>query len=660
MPNVFDQFDPAPSRNAFDQFDAPSAGIQPQPSLSGDMPVPAPPDAAAAYEQARDRWKATVERAKAQAQPTSGAMSPPTGMAPPMWGPFGSREGAPPPPSNALIDREHSLGKTLGRIGEYPGIALRQVTDAGETLGKVSRGEIDATSPEAIKAAADMAQVASPAGEFAGTGAQIARRAGLGKVQPGEVTPGFVPPTPGIQAAQTAADLFAPLPAGLASESKATQALTQASRSLPLVGASIDKRVGATIEKAGGAVQDIAENLSGGGIPDRTSAGAQVRPSLEGVIADNNSKIDQAYQSLRGVINPDAVSPVPATAVAIKRIMSERIAAGMKNPESELGDIINLTNKGASFDGLQRARADVGKIIGLAEAKPNPGFNVGDFKRLYGAMSSDMERTVRANATVHPDVAATALSDANKVAADLIDRNKNVQRLIGSGTAGAPGRPDENIIGSIINAAQGKSGNARLLAQLPKDSLEQVGSVALSEMGRNPQTGQFSLAKFGTEYRKLSDSGKSALFPDPAHRKALDGIANLDKVLKASDEYVNKSKTGLAVNLAKAATAVGPIGAAVATGNAPALFSILGSGAGAYGLAKYLARPATASALRKWATVAQDQATGRYGTGKAALVLASRNLMTNLRDVPGFSDAGSAPAGPLQVTVPVGDKLAAP
>src|SRR5882672_6008345 len=43
-------------------------------ALSGDMPVPSSPDAGAAYEQARDRWKATVERAKAQGQQPGGPL----------------------------------------------------------------------------------------------------------------------------------------------------------------------------------------------------------------------------------------------------------------------------------------------------------------------------------------------------------------------------------------------------------------------------------------------------------------------------------------------------------------------------------------------------------------------------------------------------------
>jgi hypothetical protein len=349
------------------------------------------------------------------------------------------------------------------------------------------------------------------------------------------------------------------------------------------------------------------------------------------------------------VIDADAVSPVPATAVTLKRIMSERIASRMAKPEAGLQDIINLTNKGASFDGLQRARADVGKIIGLAENNPNPGFNVGDFKRLYAAMSGDMERTVRANATVHPDLAANALGDANKVAADLVDRNKNVQKLLNV-------QSDERRVGGIINAAQGKSGNARLLselrAQMPKDDFDQIAGVALSEMGHNPATDKFSLEKFGTAWRKLGDAAKSSLFPDAAHREALDKIANLDTVLKSSDKYINKSQTGRVETMTKVIGGAGAVAGAIASGNVPLLLSTLGAGAGGYGLAKYLARPATASALRKWATVAQDQATGRYGTGKAALVLSGRNLMNNLRDVPGFNDGESAPATQIQDRVP--------
>jgi hypothetical protein len=543
-----------------------------------------------------------------------------------------------PPKAAAAHPERHLYNPTTW---DWPGIGefvkrtyVDPMVDAVTLPRDVLEGKVAPMSPEGRARALNAASVMLPAGEFAGTGAQIAR---------GAAKPEFKAATPGIKAAETAAGLDAPLPAGLVSDNRATQALTQASRSMPLVGAKIDERVGKTIENAGKAINEMAENLSGG-VPDRATAGANLRPSLQGVINDNNGKIDQAYRALRHVIDPDAVSPVSRTGAALTGIMGERVAARMAKPESGLQDIIKLIKNGASFNGLQRARADVGKIIGLAENNPNPGFNVGDFKRIYAAMSGDMEGAVRANATVHPDLAANVLREANKVADTLIDRNKNMQTLL------HPSMSNESMVGSVINAAREKGGNARLLAQLrqqmPKQDFEQIVGVALSEMGHNPATDKFSLEKFGTSWRNLGDTAKSVLFPDPAHRTALDGIAHLDKVLKESDKYINKSQTGRVDTLTKIIGGAGAAAGAIASGNIPALLSGLAAGAGGYGLAKYLARPATASALHKWATVAQDKATGRYGTGKvAALGLAGRNLITNLRDISGFNDDQGGPVG---------------
>src|SRR5712672_3492188 len=68
----------------------PPVGAQPPPALSGDMPIPSGPDAGAAYEQARDRWKATVERAKAQ-QPSQGDFLHPVKPTGTGWGAVGER-----------------------------------------------------------------------------------------------------------------------------------------------------------------------------------------------------------------------------------------------------------------------------------------------------------------------------------------------------------------------------------------------------------------------------------------------------------------------------------------------------------------------------------------------------------------------------------------
>lgn len=559
----------------------------------------------------------------------------------------------------AANTQEPGLGAAWERMKTWPG-RIAETVVSGATLPRdVWQGNVDPNSEEGQRRLSDTASLIMPGSIAARTGAQVARRTfDQGKVNPDfvgqAISPAVTGPrsltafgkplfkgagedlpqtmTPGMEAARTASDLGVPLPAGLVSDSKATRALTQASRSMPIVGAKIDERVGNTIEAAGNAVNDIAEGMSGG-VPDRATAGAGLRPSLQGIIDDNNGRIDQVYQALRHVIDPDAVTALSRTRVALDSIFKSRIDARMVKPEAGLQDINKLVNNGASFNGLQRARADVGKIIGLAANNPNPGFNAGDFKRLYAAMTGDMEGVVRINAKgVHPNQAAEVWKQAEGAAAQLVDRNKKVQNLLNIKT-------DEGVVGGIINAAQGKSGNAKLLMQLrqqmPKQDFEQIVGVGLSELGHNPATGKFSLEKFGTGYRNLGATAKSILFPDPAHRKALDGIANLDEVLKASDKYINKSGTGRVDTLTKIIGGGGAVAGALASGNIAAVFAGLVTGAGGFGLAKYLARPATASALAKWMHVARNAPRVPGPARQAMLAMASRNLINNVPDITG-------------------------
>jgi hypothetical protein len=563
----------------------------------------------------------------------------PTGGAPNVFDQFD-------PPKETLL--EHIAGwpkRIAGAVGDA-------FMAGPKLMGDVMEGRVDPNSPEAIERSADAAAAYLPGSPAYRTGGAIARRA----LAPGAANPEFAgaAASPGLRAAQTAADLDAPLPAGLVSENKGVQAATQAARSMPFVGGALDQRVADTIDAAGNEVKGIAEDLSGG-VPDRATAGASLRPSLQGVIDDNKGRIGAAYDALRHVIDPDQVAELPRTKAAVQGVIARRVDAKMANPTAGLDDVLNLVKQpaqpeigptvlrgtealndvmpeqpwGASFNGLQRARTAISDKIDFAD--PHAGFNAGDLKIIRGAMSADMENVVRATARdgVHPDDAAAVLRAANAGTSRLIENNKTVQKLLNL-------QSDESRVGSVINAAQDKTGNARLLAQLrsqmPKEDFEQIVGVGLSELGHNPATGQFSLAKFGTGYRKLGDTAKSILFPDPAHRQALDSIANLDAVLKNSDQYINKSGTGRVDTLTKMLGAGGAIATAAAAGNVPAVLGALAGGAGGFGLAKYLGRPATASALAKWAKAAQNAP--RTGpTGQAMLGIASRNLLSNLSDV---------------------------
>lgn len=529
----------------------------------------------------------------------------------------------------------------LERIGQYPRIFLGELLDAGETLGKVSRGEIDVTNPEAIKAATTIAQVGGPAGEFAGTGGQIARRA----LSPGASNPAEVVPSAGLQAAQTAVDVGQPLPAGIVSETPAVKAFTQGFRQVPLVGPTITEGVQSTVRATGRKVGDIAEELGGGTVPDRATIGANTRTKLQEVIDKNNDEISDAYKDLRqNHIKSNMFASPANTKQALDEIKAKRWSAGKANVSSGLADVENLVTSGRSFDGMVRARSDIGAAIGANFRNPNPGFPTGDMKKVYAALSKDMRAAVTNPNNIRPTSnaadAMASFTNANNIAKDIINRNKNLQSLLNI-------KNDEGIVGSVINAARSKTGNARLLGELrnqmaPED-FEKIVSIGLNELGHTDQG--FSLARFGRAWDDMSPSAKGILIRDPGHRKALDDISQLGSFLKDADKYRNTSNT---------AHAAGVTGALVALAEAfkepDKIGPMLAGLAGGYGLSKILGRPASASALRKWLTIAKDKASGRYGPVKAsaALGLATRNLQNNL---PEPAQAEPARHEPLRVTV---------
>ena len=505
-----------------------------------------------------------------------------------------------------------SLMETLGETSW--GKLAKDVYSAVTLPGDVYAGRVDPNSPEGLDRARGAALFMTPG--------SAALRGGEG-VAGAALTPRSAP-TQAITAAKTAEELGAPLPVGLATDSRALQATTKAAQQLPLVGPKITEQAAKTVQAAGGKVGDIADELSGG-VVDRASAGASLRPSIKGVIEGNNSRIDDAFTQLRGMIDHTEPAELPTTEKVLKQIVAERKAAGQSNPRAGLEDVHNLVDEGATFNGLQRARSDIGNSLNFGTA--NPGFNAGDLKRVYGAMSRDMEHVVSLSAKegVAPEAAVAALKDANATAAPIIEFNKKLQQLSGISS-------DESLVGTLTKAAQNKTGNVKLLAQLrqsmPQEDFQQIAGTALSELGHNASTGKFSLNQFATKWEGLGDRAKNVLF-SADHKTALDNIAALGRHLKDADKFANTSNTAGATAWAKliagGAAAVG----ALSYGDVSLLIKgIAGAGAG-LGLARQLAKPASASAIAKWSRAAVLADHAHTAARLASFRLATRNLLSN-------------------------------
>ncbi len=504
-------------------------------------------------------------------------------------------------------------------LDTWPAKLVESAIDAAKLPGDVYSGKVKPDSDEEIGRATNLAMWATPLapGMRAGEGvaaAPLARKA--------------APELPaGTRAAATANDLGAPLPVGLASESGTVQAATQAARQIPFVGPKITEAAGRTVKAAGERVNNIADEMAGG-VADRATAGANMRGSLQDVIEGNKSRIGDAYKAVDDLLDPAKLSTLPRTKLAYDTIVADRTAAGNASPGAGLENVKNLIDSGATFRGLQRARSDVGNTIQFGEA--HPGYNAGDMKRVYAALSGDLQHSVQQTVKqgANPADAAEALRSANATAAPLIELNGTLQKVAGA-------KADEGVIGALVNAGRDKTGNARLLAQLrstmPKEEFQQIGGVALSEMGHNSSTGQFSLNKFATEWDKLSPTAKSVLF-EQQHAKMLDDVAALGQHLKDADKYANTSNTARATMTGDVLKlGAGAIGGLVAGGaGIGPLVAALSAAGGGYMLAKMLSRPAGAATVAAWSRAALATERGPSPAKLAVFKIATRNLLMNL------------------------------
>lgn len=519
-------------------------------------------------------------------------------------------------------DRFNNPPNELSVIG-----TLGQMWKAAQLPGQVWRGEVDPQSPEGQQRALEAATVMTPTSP---AGPLFSRAVEEGSAQVARTL------SSGQRAAQTAENLGAPLPRGVASDSPMVQATTAKLQELPFAGERIREKVAATNEAAGNQVSDISGQMTGGA-NDRASVGATMQPALKGVIDDNNSRIDAVYGALRNVIDPDKTVQLPNTAGTLRKIVADRTAAKQTNPTAGLDDVISLVNPirdelgriqsvGASFNGLQRARSDLGNSINFG--KTNPGFNVGDAKRLYSAMSADMDNVVRRSVVdgVNPDQASMVLQRANSAASGLITQNKTLNQL-----ANAPG---EATVGTLLGAAKEKGGNLPLLQQLrqsmkPED-FSRVGGTLLGELGHNASTGEFSLNQFVTNWNKVSDGAKQTMF-SPQHLSNINDIVQLGTHAKNALAATSRGQSGSLLVLLDIAKDAALLGGDLMSGGL-GMGSAIGAGttAGLYGFTRWLASPAKAASMAKFSRAHLAYTSAPTTARQAALNIATRNMAMNL------------------------------
>src|SRR5262249_54539724 len=215
--------------------------------------------------------------------------------------------------------------------------------------------------------------------------------------------------------------------------------------------------------------------------------------------------------------------------------------AGHVNPAEGLEQFRNVS-RGATFNGAHRARTNA-RNAGSGPV-PHPGYDAADYNRLTRAMTADLKNMVRmaAHGTAADKAAAVAgFEEAERSFGPLSELNGRLNRLLHAQGGGA--------ISTLLQAAEEQGGGTRLLAQLqrsmPAAEFQHIGGQLLYELGHQPATGEFSLAKFVTEFEKLSPRARGILF-EPNHLRDIENIVQMGRHIKGA---LKESSTSHSANL---------------------------------------------------------------------------------------------------------------
>lgn len=356
----------------------------------------------------------------------------------------------------------------------------------------------------------------------------------------------------------------------------------------PIIGAPLANAAKLATGKLEKAATEIADELGGA---TRQGAGDTVRDQLiNWTKVGSKDEAARIFEPVEAIVK-DVKGPLSRTGVALKDLTAQAAESGLPPPAivKQLEDALKIEG-GLTWRAMQRLRSEIGDRLS-GDIVPEPGLNKRALKAVYGALSEDLKFLVGEAGKARRIGKKTALdawSSANmKFESEIAARRSAIEKIVGKdGSAAA-----ETIADRLITMASDKQGAdiarlRRVRTTLDDDAWNQLSSAALGRMGQSKDG--FSIARWRTDYGKLSAAGKELMF-NSIHRQALDDIAKVGAQFEKLERLGNPSgsaRMGLAVGGAGWA-AIEPI-------------SLLTSMAGGNALARILAKPATAKATADW------------------------------------------------------------
>ena len=442
------------------------------------------------------------------------------------------------------------------------------------------------------------------------------------------------------------------MPRGLAGN-RVMQQAAGGFESAPLIGGELTQAKQASLESAQAAINRLSGGMGAGTIEE---AGLTARRGLREFIERGKTAESRPnYEAIDSLIDPDVVSPLPKTRGLYDELLAEHRATKQAGVPTHLGMLEGaiapdtrataLRDQGYSQKAIDQIMSQLGpspeaggltvpgarelrsQVLGeLRKAVPGTTEHA-RLQRMSGALGGDIEGMLAAQGG--PEV-ITQLEQANRIHRELSDNARRLAKITGVREDSPPATVFNRIAGMAKSKSREDSAGLAEVKRVLGDDMDQVTSAMVARMGRDNK-GNFSPNIFLTNYNEITPDAKLTLFT-PAHRQALDDIQTYSKKFVESQQYRNTSGTTRTSMLLAAPLAI------LSTIDFGTLSTMAGYVlstkhlAGPLDVNKILANPASAAAAAKWTKAYTTYSQYNTAASAAALRLASRNLLNNIKD----------------------------
>lgn len=357
-------------------------------------------------------------------------------------------------------------------------------------------------------------------------------------------------------------------------------------------------------ERTRGQTTDALERVAGsyGSADGRDAAGRVLRGAAE----DGAQRLRQEGSAAYAPINALDSNPTPIPLTNAAASMQDSLSI-FQTPElrdwftrnatelSTLRDVLSRSDNQVTFGEARRLRSIVGSM--LDDPQVFNSQSQSGLRSLYGSLSDDISEGAR---LLGGDDAANSLSRADSIYAANRSRADNVLKQFYQSRGGRE-VTDAEAYNRLLSAARttGNRSSANMVRQI-RDSVSpeewgDIGGGIIRTLGGEGD--QFSIAKFATEYEKLTPEARRIMFGGRGRETEfadLNALARVARQQERAGRFYNSSESGNTLGNLSGATA---LAGAAASGNVPVVAGIIGAGVMGNGLARILTSPGVA----RWA-----------------------------------------------------------